>query len=94
MASRYKKGFNFKPFCYLGKYSLEVFSFHILLVIVFKPFKEYSNQFYALAITENLNFYPWATFMLFFMLLPALFLAPLIKNNITSFKLKSRTAAG
>jgi len=90
MASHYKKGLNFKPFCYLGKYSLEVFSFHILLIIVFKPFKEYSNQYYALPVTDSLYFYPWATCMLFFILLPALFLAPLIKNNINAIKLKSK----
>ena len=92
-ASRYKAWFSFKPVCYLGKFSLEVFSFHILLIILFKPLKEYSNSFNAIRLTDSLYIYPWASFMLLFILLPALFLAPAIKKNFKNYTLKGKLAA-
>ena len=83
-ASRCPKWFSFKPINYLGKYSLEVFSMHILLIIIFKPLNEFTNNFNAIKITNSLYFYPWATLMLFFILIPALFLAPIIKNYLNN----------
>jgi len=82
LASRFKKVFSFKPICYLGKYSLEVFSFQILLIFIFKPLQDFSNNFHAIKIVNNIYIYPWATFMLLFILIPALFLAPWLKNYI------------
>jgi len=92
-ASRYKAWFSFKPVCYLGKFSLEVFSLHILLVVLLKPLKEYSNNFNAIRLTDSLYIYPWASFMLLFILLPALFLAPVIKKNFKDYTLRGKLIA-
>jgi len=81
IASRYKEWFTFKPICYLGRYSLEVFAFHILLIVLFKPIKEYTNSFYAVKLDGNFYIYPLTSSILFFVLIPALFLAPVMMNK-------------
>jgi len=91
LASRYKQWFSFGPVCHLGKYSLEVFSLHILLIIIFKPLQDLTNDFYAVKLTNSLYFYPWATIMLLLVLLPALFLAPTLKNSLNKYKLLSKS---
>jgi len=90
IASRHKAWFSFKPVCYLGKYSLEVFSLHILLIVLLIPLKAYSNNFHAIRLTDSLHIYPWASLMLLFILLPALFLAPVIKNKINNYHKRLR----
>ena len=70
------KYFTLKPICYLGRYSLEVFSLHILLVIFIRPLKDYFNYLHAVRLTENFYFYPVGTLFLLLIVLPALFLAP------------------
>jgi len=90
LASRYARWFSFKSIAYLGRYSLEVFALHILLIILLRPIKEYSNSFQAVQLNENLYFYPWATCMLFFILIPALYLAPVIKNYLQNSRFKKR----
>jgi len=91
LASRFKQWFSFKPICYLGKYSLEVFSFHILLIVIFRPLKVLIRDIYSIKIMDGLYFNPVPTFMLFFILIPALFLAPGFKNYFLLFKQRLRT---
>ncbi|MDB5263401.1 MAG: hypothetical protein JWQ14_2684 [Adhaeribacter sp.] len=91
LASRYKQWFSFKPVCYLGKYSLEVFSFHILLIVIFKPIKDIINNLYTIRLMDGLYIKPGSTLMLLFILIPALFLAPGIKNYINQYKLKVKS---
>jgi len=92
LASRYKQWFSFEPVCHLGKYSLEVFSLHILLVFIFKPWQDLTNDFHAVKLTNSLYFYPWGTVMLLLVLLPALFLAPWLKNSVNKYKLLLKSA--
>ena len=82
IAHNNKHWFTFKPLCFLGRYSLEVFAMHIMLVILFRPLKEYSNGFYVIKLTNHLYFYPLASLMLLFILIPLLFLVPVLKNSI------------
>ena len=93
LAARYKQWFSFNPICYLGKYSLEVFSIHIILLILLAPLKEFSNNFHAVRLTNSLYFYPWATIILLFLLLPGLYLAPFLKNTINKYNLRVKLAA-
>lgn len=93
LASRYKQWFSFKPICYLGKHSLEVFSLHILLIAIFKPLKEVVKDFHAIKLIDNIYFNPWSSFMLLFILIPALFLAPFIKNGINYYKLRFKAVS-
>ena len=76
IAAKGGKYLEFKPVCYLGRYSLEVFSLQIILVIFLKPVKDYFNSIHAIQITERFYFYPLGTLLLFLLVLPALFLAP------------------
>ncbi|PIQ22368.1 MAG: hypothetical protein COW65_03550 [Cytophagales bacterium CG18_big_fil_WC_8_21_14_2_50_42_9] len=87
-ASKYKHWFTFKPICYLGRYSLEVFALHIILIVLFSPLKEYSNKFFAIKVSNYLHIYPLASLLLLFVLIPALFLAPLLKNTLKERNLK------
>jgi len=68
--------FTSRPICYLGKYSLEVFSFHIVILILLVPIKEQLNSIYSMQITSKFYFYPLDTLFVFFFMIPLLFLAP------------------
>lgn len=81
IASSFPKWFEFKPVCYLGKYSLEVFSLHIVLVISLKPVMAYLNERYSIAVTDTLFIFPFAILMAFLVVIPALYLAPLLAEN-------------
>ena len=76
VVAKASKYFSFKPVCYLGRYSLEVFSLHIILMIFLRPLKDHFNNLHAVRLTENFYFYPVGTLVLCLVVLPALFLAP------------------
>ncbi|MDF7814354.1 OpgC domain-containing protein [Hymenobacter sp. YC55] len=80
-AARNKNWFVNKYICYLGKYSLEVFSFHIVLIITFMPLKVYLNNIYTVKLTENFYLYPLSSLFVLFLLVPALYLAPTLVNK-------------
>lgn len=83
VAARKKRWFVNKYICYLGKYSLEVFSFHIILIIIFMPLKVYLNSLYTIKLTDNFYAYPLSSLFVLFLLVPALYLAPtLVKKRI------------
>ena len=86
---RFRSWFQYKPVCYLGRHSLEVFSFHVILVILFKPLGVYLNSFYAIRLSDSTYIYPFSTMLLLF-LIPALYIAPVImkKKNYSFAKLK------
>lgn len=92
LATRYEAWFKYKPFVYLGKYSLEVFTFHILLVVLLKPLGNYLNTIYAIQLTERYYFYPFGTVLLLIVVLPSLFLAPLLFDRKT-YRLKASKQA-
>ncbi|TVT43663.1 hypothetical protein FNT36_06150 [Hymenobacter setariae] len=68
--------FTYKPICYLGKYSLEVFSFHVFLLILLLPIKMQFNTLYSVQLNQHFFFYPLGTLFVFLGILPLLFLAP------------------
>lgn len=69
--------------CYLGQNSLHVFSFHIVLIILFKPIKEYFNSMSAIKIGNYFHIYPATTVFILFFLIPSLYLAPTLLNRKT-----------
>ncbi|MGI4885419.1 MAG: OpgC domain-containing protein [Janthinobacterium lividum] len=75
-ASKWPQWFKAKPINYLGRHSLEVFSFHILLLMLLEPFEDYLSNLWALRITNSLYLYPLGTLMIILLVVPALFLAP------------------
>ena len=89
IAAKNKHWFTFKPICYLGLHSLKVFSLHIILIILFNPLKVYTNKFYAVPVGDELYFYPLATLMLLFIIIPALYMAPIIIKQ-RSYGLKTK----
>jgi len=82
VSSKKSNWFNYKPFCFLGKYSLEVFSFHIMLLVVLLPIKMHLNGIYTLQLTDKFFFYPLDTLFVFLGILPLLFLAPMLFGKI------------
>ena len=78
LATRYPQKFNYRPLCYLGQYSLEVFSLHIVLVILFRPLENYLNTFHAIKLSSHFYFQPFSSLLLLFLILPALYLAPVL----------------
>lgn len=82
LATRYAEWFKFKPLVYLGRYSLEVFAFHILVVVLMKPLSNYLNTFYAIKLTERYYLYPFGSILLLVVLL-SLFLAPTLMDRKT-----------
>ena len=81
IAVKNKHWFTSKPICRLGRYSLEVFSLHIILIILFKPVQVYTDELYPVRINDDLNFYPVTTLFLLFIILPALFIVPVLKER-------------
>ncbi|MGY2132212.1 OpgC family protein [Hymenobacter sp. HD11105] len=71
-----KNWFSFKPACYLGQHSLEVFSFHVVLLIIFKPFIQSVSGVFSFQISRHFFIYPVSSLIIFCFILPALFLAP------------------
>lgn len=78
IGSKYGHWFTFKPLILLGKHSLEVFAFHIVLVMLFKPLESYLNNFFAIKVNSFYSIHPLGTLLTVVMVL-ALFLAPLYK---------------
>jgi len=78
IATKFKTWFHYKPICTLGKYSLEVFTFHIMLLILLKPLEEYLNGLYEIRVSNNFSVYPLGTLLIVAVLL-ALFLVPIVK---------------
>lgn len=88
IASKYGEWFSFKPLIYLGKHSLEVFAFHIILVMLFKPLESYLNTFFAIKVNDFYSIYPLGTLLLLAVII-ALFLAPALKTQkISSLRLR------
>jgi len=81
LASKNKTWFTFQPMCYLGRNSLEVFTLHIALVIVFMPIMYYLNNEFSVAVYNEFRLYPLETALVFFVIVPALFLAPVLLNK-------------
>lgn len=75
--------FKTRALCYLGRNSLDVFSFHIILVILFKPLKTYFNSLSAIKIGNYFYIYPVTTVFILFFIIPALYLAPTLLNRKT-----------
>ncbi len=81
IAARNRSWFTNKYICYLGKYSLEVFSFHIILILIFMPLKVYLNSIYTIKLTDNFYLYPLSSLLILFLIVPALYLAPTLVNK-------------
>ncbi|GAB2465588.1 hypothetical protein GCM10011375_34250 [Hymenobacter qilianensis] len=81
VCSKKSEWFTFKPICYLGQYSLEVFSFHVVFIVVFKPLNEVLSNIYFYQISNHLFIYPLSSIMLLFIALPALYLAPILLSK-------------
>jgi len=76
VSTKYADKFNNKLVCYLGQYSLEVFSLHVFLIVLFKPLQNYLNTFFFIKLTEHYVIYPLGTLILLFLIIPSLYLAP------------------
>ena len=75
--------FKNEALCYLGQYSLEVFSLHIVLMILLRPVEDYFDNQFSLKVAKHFYIYPAGEFMLLLLILPALYLAPtLLKKDI------------
>jgi len=74
-----KNWFQYKPVAYLGKNSIEVFSFHIILILLCSPFKPALNRLSSFHVVGKYYFYPLET-LLTCMVVAALFLAPSLWN--------------
>lgn len=87
IATRFKGWFTYKPVCRLGMYSLQVFTFQILVIILFKPFDAYFNSLLKIRIIHDAYFYPISTAVFIFFIVPALYMvAYLSQKNRFSFK--------
>lgn len=76
ISSRKANWFTYNPVCYLGRYSLEVFSFHIVLLILLLPVKAQFNNLYVIQVSQKFFLYPFGTLFVFLVIVPLLFLAP------------------
>ncbi|SOD92824.1 OpgC domain-containing protein [Spirosoma fluviale] len=76
--------FQYKPLAYLGKNSLEVFAFHILLILLLSPLNSYLNGISAYPLFGNYYFYPLET-VLAGMVVASLYLAPTLWNASTRY---------
>ncbi|OUJ73807.1 OpgC family protein [Hymenobacter crusticola] len=81
IASKKGNWFASRPICYLGRNSLEVFTLHIALIIVFMPILYYLNKESSIDVYNEFKFYPLETALVFFVIIPALFLAPFLLNE-------------
>ncbi|SMB98587.1 conserved hypothetical protein-like [Hymenobacter roseosalivarius DSM 11622] len=89
ISSKYNNWFKSKAICYLGRNSLEVYSFHIVLVVIFKPLEEYMNSIYSSKLTHTFYVFPLAEIMVFLLIIPALYLAPTLISTKTYMFWKS-----
>lgn len=85
---KFQNWFKSPSICYLGRHSLEVFSFHIILIILFRPLGGYLNSLYKIKLNPSTSIYPYGTLFLL-LLIPALYLAPMIKNKKVWVKRKA-----
>lgn len=92
LASRFRNWFQYQPVCYLGRHSLEVFSFHVVLLLLFNPLGAYLNSLYAIQLSATVYAYPLGTLLLL-VLVPALYLAPALKGGKGAGFLKFRRGA-
>lgn len=81
LATRFKGWFTYKPVCKLGMYSLQVFAFHIILVVMLKPFDEYFNSLYKIKISHQTYFYPVSTIIFGSLIIPALFIVAALSKK-------------
>jgi hypothetical protein len=77
IVSKYKSKFTFRPLCYLGKYSLQVFTWHVLLIYMFYPIKKTLNEIWSIPINNFFKIYPLETLLLLLVLL-LLFAGPVV----------------
>ncbi|MFT2011224.1 OpgC domain-containing protein [Pontibacter sp. 13R65] len=78
LATSFKSWFQTKAVCYLGRHSLQVFSLHILLVLLFKPLIVNLNSLYFIQITNNFYIYPAGTAIVLLVMVPTLYMAPFL----------------
>ncbi|MFD2934991.1 OpgC domain-containing protein [Spirosoma flavum] len=74
---KFKDWFRYKPLIYLGKNSIEVFFFHLLLVLFLSPFNSCLNHLSSFHLFKQYYFFPLET-LLTFAVVAALFLAPIL----------------
>ncbi|ADB36213.1 OpgC domain-containing protein [Spirosoma linguale] len=84
--------FQYKPVAYLGKNSLEVFAFHIILVLLFSPFNAYLTSLSAYRVFGGYYFYPLET-LLTCTVVASLYLAPALWNITTRYYQEVKIAA-
>ena len=92
VATKFKNWFHYRPICTLGKYSLEVFAFHIVLLILLTPVEDYLNDLYVIEISNRFNFYPLGTLLIVAVLF-ALFLVPAVMAKKTVRPAKAKELA-
>ena len=92
VATKFKSWFHYKPICTLGKYSLEVFAFHIVLLIFLIPVEDYLNDLYIIKVSNRFNLYPLGT-LLIVAILFALFLVPAMMAKKTVRPAKAKELA-
>jgi hypothetical protein len=90
IASKKSGYFSSKAFCYLGRHSLDVYSLHIVLIIVFKPLIEHLNKINYIKLNRFFYFYPVSTIVILFLIVPALYLAPTLFSKKTYTLWKGR----
>ena len=90
VATRKKHWFTFRPLTYLGRYSLEVFTLHVVLTVLFMPVRLYLNQLYSVRAVHDFYFYPLESLVVFFVIVPALFLAPVLLSPKARKHLKTK----
>ncbi|MCX6218606.1 OpgC domain-containing protein [Spirosoma sp.] len=84
--------FQYKPVAYLGKNSLEVFAFHIILVLLFSSFNAHLTSLSAYRVFGSYYFYPLET-LLTCTVVAALYLAPTLWNITTRYYQAVKTMA-
>ncbi len=79
-----KNWFQTERIAYLGRYSLEVFTFHILLIILFVPLNGPLNRIMAIPVMGKYYFYPFETLLALFIVI-ALYAAPPIWDKVSVY---------
>ncbi|GAB3179916.1 OpgC domain-containing protein [Telluribacter humicola] len=90
---RYPNWFQYRPLMYLGKNSIEVFSFHIVVVILLRPINPYLNRIFSLPAFGKYYFFPLET-LLAFVVVASLFLAPTIWEKSSYYYKKIKLLRG
>jgi hypothetical protein len=88
IVARKRSWFQFKPLCYLGRYSLEVFTLHVLLVVLITPVRDHLVRLSSIDLHTSFYIYPVETIVLL-MVLFLLFLAPVLFKKVKLKDLKT-----